>query len=64
MKKHTVKIAVADRNGNKEQVLTSTRLSLPKRLMRFLFGDFCHVLVLTPGETVKGIEINEQRKEK
>lgn len=37
-------------------------ISLPRRLLRFLFGDFCQVLVLTPGETVDGIEINEMRK--
>lgn len=63
MNKHTVKINVANRSGEKKIVLTSTRLSIPKRLLRFLFGDFCQVLVLTPGETVEGIEINEKRKD-
>lgn len=61
MKKHTVRINVANRNGDKEQVLTSTRLTLPRRLLRFLFGDFCQILVLTPGETVTGVEIHENR---
>lgn len=63
MKKHTVKINIADRHGDERRVLTSTRVNLPRRLLRFLFGDFCQVLVLTPGETVEGIEINETRKE-
>ncbi len=27
----------------------------------FLFGEFCEVLVLTPGESVQGIEIKEMR---
>ncbi len=63
MKKHTVKINVANHSGEKKTVLTSTHLSIPKRLLRFLFGDFCQVLVLTPGETVEGIEINEKRKD-
>lgn len=63
MKKHTVKINVANRSGEKKTVLTSTCLSIPQRLLRFLFGDFCQVLVLTPGETVEGIEINEKRKD-
>ena len=31
--------------------------------MRFLFGDFCEVLVLTPGRTVCGVEIHEVRPE-
>ena len=63
MKKHTVKINIANRRGEKHNVLTSTRVSIPCRILRFLFGDFCQVLVLTPGETVEGIEINETRKD-
>ena len=63
MKKHTVKINIADRRGDQRRVLTSTRVSLPRRLLRFLFGNFCQVLVLTPGETVEGIEINETRRD-
>ncbi len=62
MKRHIVRINIASRRGDKQRVLTSTRVSLPRRLLRFLFGDFCQVLVLTPGETVEGIEINEKRK--
>ena len=62
MKKHTVKINITDRRGEKRNVLTSTRVSIPRRILRFLFGDFCQVLVLTPGETVEGIEISEARK--
>ena len=62
MKRHIVRINIASRRGDKQRVLTSTRVSLPRRLLRFLFGDFCQVLVLTPSETVEGIEINETRK--
>ena len=62
VRKHTVKINIANRRGEKRTVLTSTRVSIPRRILRFLFGDFCQVLVLTPGETVEGIEINETRK--
>ena len=63
MRKHTVRINIANRRGEKHNVLTSTRVSIPRRILRFLFGDFCQVLVLTPGETVEGIEINETRKD-
>ena len=62
MKKHTVRINIADRRGDQRRILTSTQVSLPRRLLRFLFGAFCQVLVLTPGETVEGIEINETRR--
>lgn len=57
--KHKVRINIADRNGNKKKVLQSEHRSIPKRLLTFLFGEFCEVLVLTPGETVRGIEIKE-----
>ena len=63
MRKHTVRINIANRRSEKHNVLTSTRVSIPRRILRFLFGDFCQVLVLTPGETVEGIEINETRKD-
>lgn len=53
--KHKVKINIADRNGHKQEVLQSEHRSIPKRLLTFLFGEFCEVLVLTPGETVQGM---------
>ena len=61
--KHKVKINISDRNGHKQEVLQSEHRSIPKRLLTLLFGDFCEVLVLTPGETVQGIEIKEMRGE-
>lgn len=61
--KHTVRINIADKNGNKQEILQSEHRSIPKKLLTFLFGDFCEVLVLTPGETVQGIEIKEMRGE-
>ena len=59
--KHNVRINIADKNGTKQEVLQSEHRSIPKKLLTFLFGDFCEVLVLTPGETVQGIEIREMR---
>lgn len=59
--KHEVRINIADRNGHKQKVLQSEHRSIPKKLLTFLFGEFCEVLVLTPGETVQGIEIKEMR---
>ena len=35
---------------------------LTVRLLKLLFGDFCEVFVLTPGETVSSVEIKELRK--
>jgi hypothetical protein len=59
--KHKVRIKVADRNGGTQEVLESGHIRLPKKLLTFLFGEFCEVLVLTPGETVQGVEIQEMR---
>ena len=59
--KHKVRINIADKNGNKQEVLQSEHRSIPNKLLTFLFGDFCELLVLTPGETVQGIEIREMR---
>ncbi len=61
--KHKVRINIADKNGNKQEVLQGEHRSIPKKLLTFLFGDFCEVLVLTLGETVQGIEIKEMRGE-
>ena len=58
---HKIRINIADKSGNKQKVLQSEHRSIPKRLLTFLFGEFCEVLVLTPGETVQGIEIKEMR---
>lgn len=57
--RHKVTINVADRSGNRQQVLESRKITLPMRLLRLIFGDFTQVLVLTPSSTVEGIEIRE-----
>ncbi len=36
---------------------------IPRRLIRFLFGDCAEILVLKPGETVKSVEIKESGEE-
>lgn len=62
--RHKVRINVAEKNRNKQKVLESVHLSLPRRFLKLLFGDFNEVLVLAPGDTVEGIEIKEVRGEK
>ena len=56
--KHKVKIAVSN-GGKKTQVLAGRSIRFPKRMLRWLLGDFCEILVLTPGKTVQGVEIQE-----
>lgn len=57
--KHSVRINIANKSGTKQEVLKSACTSLPKKLLTFLFGEFCEILVLTPGESVQGIEVKE-----
>lgn len=56
--RHRIKIKVEE-----QQVLASRSMTLPKRLLRFLFGDFCEILVLTPGKSVQNVEIQEMKGE-
>lgn len=57
--KHTVKINVANRNGENTEVLRTRKMSIPKKFLRFIFGEFCEVMLFTPGKTVLGVEICE-----
>lgn len=61
--RHTVKVNIADKKGNKQEILRSTSLKVPKRLLKLFFGDFQEMLVIVPGETVEGIVIQEIPKE-
>lgn len=57
--RHTVKVNVADRKGNKQEILRSTGIRLPKRILKLLFGDFEEMLVIVPEKSVEGIVIQE-----
>lgn len=60
---HKVRINVSDLDGNKQEVLQTEHRRIPERLLRLFFGEFCEILVLTPGKSVQGIEIKEMRGE-
>ena len=57
--KHYLRINVADRNGEKQELLTSRHLSVPKKLLTIIFGEFLDVLVIAPSNNVHGIKIKE-----
>ena len=61
MRNHRVQINVANNKGQIQQVLKSRQIRLPERLLKLLVGNFCEVLVLTPGSSVQNIEIHEVR---
>ena len=57
--KHKVVINVSDPKGRKANVLRGADVKLPTRLLRFLFGDFTQVYLLSPGQTVESVDIRE-----
>lgn len=60
--KHRVVINVSDSGGRKRNVLKGADMRLPARLVRFLFGDFTQVYLLSPGQTVESVDIREVRE--
>ena len=52
--KHKIVINVSDPN-----VLRGADVKLPTRLLKFLFGDFTQVSLLSPGQTVESVDIRE-----
>lgn len=57
--KHKVIINIADRRGKKITVLKGADVRLPQRLLKFLFGDFTQVYLLSPGQTVESVDVKE-----
>lgn len=57
--KHQVVISIKDKNGDKTQVLRGAQMSLPRRLIKWLFGDYTQVYLLEPGKTVESVDIKE-----
>ncbi len=63
MTRHRVQVNVVDTRGKRRPVLKSRTCRIPQRLAHLLFGDFCEVLVLSPGKTVDVVEIHEIKEE-
>lgn len=57
--KHQVVINVSDENGRKERVLIGAQLSLPKRLIQWIFGEYTQIFVMKPGKTIESVDIKE-----
>jgi hypothetical protein len=57
--KHKVVINVSDSKGRKANVLRGADVKLPTRFLKFLFGDFTQVYLLSPGQTVESVDIRE-----
>ncbi|MBD3948471.1 hypothetical protein I4Q36_04990 [Tuanshanicoccus lijuaniae] len=60
--KHQVVINVSKPSGEKTQVLKGAQLTLPKRFVRWLFGEYTHVFLMKPGQTIHSVDVKEVRK--
>lgn len=52
--KHRVTINVSNK-----PVLAAADMTLPQRIIRWLFGDFQQVYLLSPGQSIEKIEVKE-----
>lgn len=59
MMKHQVVINVTNPNGESVSVLRGAQLTLPKRIVKWLFGDYTQVVLLNPGQTVEFVNVKE-----
>ena len=57
--KHKIVINASDSSGREENVLKGADVKLPARLLKFLFGEFTQVYLLSPGQTVESVDIRE-----
>ena len=57
--KHKVTINVTDENGNSEKILRGGQLTLPQKIVKFLFGDYRQVFLIDPGKSVQSIDVKE-----
>ena len=60
--KHKVIINVTDGTGENVEVLRGGQLTLPQKIIKFLFGDYRQVFLLDPGQSVESVDVKEVRK--
>ncbi len=58
MLKHKIVINVSDEK-REVNVLKGASLRLPQRIIRFLFGEYSQVYLLSPGQSVQSVDVKE-----
>ena len=64
MLQHKVKIAVKSPDAKKREALRAGEKKIHKRFLRWLLGDEMNILVISPGPSVRTVEIHELEGEK
>ncbi len=57
--KHKVRINLVTNENKRQQLYADRTLSLPKRIVRLLFGEATQILIMQPGQSVKTVEFFE-----
>ena len=57
--KHRVRINIVQ-DGERQKVLEGADMKLPSRIIRWLFGDFQVIYLLSPWQTIQDVEIHEK----
>ena len=60
--KHKVIINVTDGTGENVEVLRGGQLTLPQKIIKFLFGDYRQVFLLDPGQSVQSVDVKELKE--
>lgn len=59
--KHNVRVLVETKNG-REEILQNRHLKIRERILKFLLGDFCDVVILNPTKKINAIQIEEVKE--
>ncbi|MBF0714974.1 hypothetical protein [Gemelliphila palaticanis] len=59
---HQVVINVSNKNGENSTILKGSQITLPKKIIQWLFGDYTQIFVMKPGQTIKSVDIKEIKK--
>jgi len=56
---HKVDIRITKPNGEQQEVLKGGSRTIYSRLLNYLLGERMNVLVISPGNSVRSVEIHE-----
>lgn len=60
--KHKITINVTDARVKHTTVLRGAHRRIPERLVRFLFGEYTQMYLLTLGQTVESVDVREVKE--
>lgn len=57
--KHKVRVNLITKENRKQQLYADRAISLPRRIVKLLFGEATQILIMQPGQSVKTVEFYE-----